>query len=282
MLVSGKNILNDAKKNKYAVGAFNVINDVMIRATVDAAVELQSPIILEFAEIHFKHSDFELIAKEVVTIANRVEIPVALHLDHCKDFNNFIKAIKFGFTSFMYDGSSLPYEQNVKMTKQVTDIAHSLGYSVEGEIGHVGEGVEYDLPQTSKLFTTPEDASKFAKETGIDFMAVAFGSAHGIYKSKPNLDINLLKKINNVVDILLVLHGGSRLTDDDFKNCIKNGICKINYFTELSLIAKYAIRELINDNDNIVGYPEILDASYKVIKERVKNRILLFGSNGMA
>ena len=242
-LVSMIEILKDAKKRNYAVGCFNSINLDMIRGVIQAAEVEKSPVILCHAEIHFKFTPIEKIAPILLAEARNAKVPVAILLDHGKSFSAIVKAMHLGFNSIMFDGSELSYEENVKRTKDIVKIARELGVSVEAELGHVvrpksggAEGEEDDsIIDDKSLYTNPEQAKEFIEQTGADALAVAFGTAHGVYLKKPNLDLERLNKIRQIVDVPLVMHGGSGLTEVDFKNSIDNGISKINYYTNMAL-----------------------------------------------
>ena len=281
MLVNMNEILLDAQKNKYAVGLFNTTDSDAIEGAIAAAEELRSPIILGTAEVLLYYGDLQLIGPSMINMAKRASVPVAIHFDHGLTYERCIEALELGFSSVMYDCSTDSYEDNVKKLAEMVKIAHAHGATVEGELGHVGDNpdsAEGDstLDDPSKYYTDPSTAKDFAERTGIDALAIAIGTAHGTYKQKPRLDIERLKEIRNALDTPLVLHGGSGLTDVDLKECINNGITKINIFTDIYTAAKEAIK------DNTPGYPEIRMKKVAAIKEVVKEKILLFGSNGRA
>ena len=235
-LINLKDLLNNAKQNKYAVGAFNITNLSSIDYMVDAAKEQQSPIILQVAEIHLRYFALEDIAPAIISAAKKADIPICVHLDHGLSFPTIIRAIRAGFTSVMYDGSVHPLDENIQTTKEIVKIAKSVGVSVEGEIGSIGggESVGESLKEggvaNKELFTKVEEAVRFYNETGIDALAVAIGNVHGFYKGEPELDFNRLTQIRDAVPLPLVLHGGSGISDDDFKKAISLGICKINFY----------------------------------------------------
>lgn len=274
MLVNMKEILADAQKNQYAVGLFNSTDTDMLEAVIAAAEEQRSPIIIGTAEVLLPYGELKLIAPSIIHAAKNATVPVAVHYDHGLTFERCIEALSLGFSSVMFDGSAHPYEENLAMTREIVKIAHAMGATVEGEIGHVGEADNCDNDATD-LYTTPGEAISFVENTGVDALAVSIGTAHGAYKSKPKLDIERLAAIRRVVSTPLVLHGGSGLSDDDFKNTIKNGIAKINIFTDLCLAGKKA---MIDNSD--LSYLEIRNAKVKAIKDAVMKKMILFGSNG--
>jgi fructose-bisphosphate aldolase class II len=274
MLVNMKEILADAQKNQYAVGLFNSTDTDMLEAVIAAAEEQRSPIIIGTAEVLLPYGELKLIAPSIIHAAKNATVPVAVHYDHGLTFERCIEALSLGFSSVMFDGSAHPYEKNLAMTREIVKIAHAMGATVEGEIGHVGEADNCDNDATD-LCTTPGEAISFVENTGVDALAVSIGTAHGAYKSKPKLDIERLAAIRRVVSTPLVLHGGSGLSDDDFKNTIKNGIAKINIFTDLCLAGKKA---MIDNPD--LSYLEIRNAKVKAIKDAVMKKMILFGSNG--
>lgn len=272
MLVNFTELLKDAKKNKYGVGLFNTTDTDMLEGVISAAEELRSPVIIGTAEVLLPHGELKLIAPSVIEAAKRATVPVVVHYDHGLTFDRCMEAIKLGFSSIMFDGSAGGEEENIKNTAEMVKICHSLGISVEGEIGHVGNADVGDN-ETSDMYTTPEEAVSFVADTGVDALAVAIGTAHGAYKTKPCLDIERLKQISSALNTPLVLHGGSGLSDDDFKNTIANGISKVNIYTDLCIAGANAMAQ---GGD----YLTIRDRKVEFIKEAVKNKIMLFGSNG--
>ncbi|WP_069999701.1 class II fructose-bisphosphate aldolase [Cellulosilyticum sp. I15G10I2] len=277
-IVTLADILKDAKENKYGVGMFNTVNLEMARAVIGAAEEENSPVIIALAEVHIPYGDLNTLAPIMVKFAKEAKVPVAVHLDHGMSFELILKAMQSGFTSIMYDGSTLSYEENIEKTREIVKIAHTLGISVEAELGHVGgaEGGNEDGHET--YYTKIEEAGEFVQRTGIDALAVAIGTAHGEYKVKPKLDINRLRDIHNVVSAPLVLHGGSGLSDDDFRNCIENGISKVNVFTDMSIAALNAIA----DRPKKTSYPDLINLTMEAIKAEVASKIRLFGGSNRA
>lgn len=275
MLVNLNDVLKDARDKKYAVGLFNTTDTDMLEAAISAAEETRSPIIIGTAEVLLPYGELKLIAPSMIAAAKRASVPVVVHFDHGLTFERCMEALKLGFSSIMFDGSLGGKEENIKKTAEMVKIAHALGATVEGEIGHVGQA---DADDNSKedLYTTVEEAVSFAEKTGVDALAIAIGTAHGAYKSKPILQIERLKEIRAALDTPLVLHGGSGLSDDDFKNAINGGIAKMNIFTDLCVAGKNAFKTFDGE------YLEIRNKKVEAIKEAVKKKIMLFGSVGKA
>ena len=274
MLVNLNEVLKKAQKGKYAVGLFNTTDTDMLQAVIEAAEESNSPVILGTAEVLLPYGELKLIAPSVIAAAKRAKVPVVVHYDHGLTFDRCIEALKLGFSSIMFDGSAKPYEQNIAETREMVKIAHAFGATVEGEIGHVGEAAKEDNLLTD-MYTTPEEAKAYLEATDVDALAVAIGSAHGVYKKKPMLNIERLKEISSAVKVPLVLHGGSGLSDDDFKNTIRNGIAKVNIFTDLCLAGERAMKD---GEEKKLGYLETRNLKVDYIKEAVKHKMALFGS----
>ena len=282
MLANLNDVLFDAQKNKYAVGLFNTTDTDMLEAVISAAEELRSPVIIGTAEVLLPYGELSLIAPSLVEAARRATVPVVVHYDHGLTFERCLEAMKLGFTSVMFDGSANDVEENLRATREIVKIAHAFGVTVEGEIGHVGQADSSDNEVTD-MYTTPEEAISFVEKTGVDALAIAIGTAHGAYKSKPKLDIGRLQKIRAALDTPLVLHGGSGLSDDDFRDTIKYGIAKVNIFTDLCVAGERAMKENVTDGTRgMYGYLEARRAKVEAMKEAVKEKMLLFGSNGRA
>lgn len=277
MLATLNDVLKPAQEGHYAVGLFNTIDTDMLEAAISAAEELRSPIIIGTAEVLLPYGELKLIAPAVIEAAKRASVPVVVHYDHGLTFERCLEALQLGFTSVMFDGSAGDEAQNMADTHEIVRIAHAMGATVEGEIGHVGNadgsGGENDR------YTTPEEALDFLEKTGVDALAVAIGTAHGAYKSKPCLDVERLKAIRAQVDVPLVLHGGSGLSEDDFRTTIREGIVKVNIFTDLCLAGERAMAESTRQGK---GYLEARTAKVNAIKEAVKDKIRLFGSENKA
>ncbi|MBQ7090521.1 MAG: class II fructose-bisphosphate aldolase [Clostridia bacterium] len=278
MLVNLNDVLKKAQAEHYAVGLFNTTDTDMLEAAIAAAEELRSPIIIGTAEVLLPSGDLKLIAPSIIAAAKRATVPVVVHYDHGLTFDRCMEALKLGFSSIMFDGSAGDTEQNMADTREIVKIAHSFGASVEGEIGHVGEAAAGDNA-VSDRYTTVAEAEEFLAKTGVDALAIAIGTAHGAYKEKPCLDLERLKEIRAAVDAPLVLHGGSGLSDDDFRNSIRDGIAKVNIFTDLCETGNKAMAEGLEEG---LAYLAIRDKKVAAIKECVMNKMRLFGSVGKA
>ena len=278
MLVNLCDVLKKAQAEGYGVGLFNTTDTDMLEAVIAAAEELNSPVVIGTAEILLPYGELKLIAPAMLAAAKRAKVPVVMHYDHGLTFDKCMEALKLGFSSVMFDGSLADGDSNTSATREIVKIAHSFGASVEGEIGHVGNADVGD-EEHADMYTTPEEAEEFVKATGVDALAVAIGTAHGVYKSKPRLNIERLKEIREKIDTPLVLHGGSGLSDDDFRDTVKNGIAKVNIFTDLCLAGARAMEDGLRAG---LGYLEIRNLKVKYIKEAVKAKIRLFGSENKA
>lgn len=274
MLVNLNEVLKKAQKEKYAVGLFNTTDTDMLQAVIEAAEESRSPVILGTAEVLLPYGELQLIAPSVIAAAKRASVPVVVHYDHGLTFERCLEALQLGFSSVMFDGSAKAYGQNIEETKEIVKIAHAFGASVEGEIGHVGEAAQGD-ESLENMYTTVAEAKEYLENTGVDALAVAIGSAHGVYKKKPKLNIERLKEIADAVSVPLVLHGGSGLSDADFKNTIREGIAKVNIFTDLCLAGERAMKD---GAEKKLGYLETRNLKVEYIKEAVKHKMSLFGS----
>ena len=274
MLVTLNDVLKDAQKKQYAVGLFNTTDSDMLDAAIEAAEELRSPIVIGTAEVLLPHGELKLIAPGIIAAAKRASVPVVVHLDHGLTFNRCIEALKLGFSSVMFDGSAYEWDENIRNTNEMVKIAHAFGASVEGEIGHVGLAATGDNSDTDE-YTTPKEAFDYIKATGVDALAVAIGTAHGAYKTKPRLDIDRLHEIAMTVTTPLVLHGGSGLSDEDFRNTIRNGIAKVNIFTDLCIAGQTAMKLA---SEAGLDYLTTREVKKRAIKEAVKHKMQLFGS----
>ena len=289
MLVTTKEILDIAKKEQYAIGAFNATTLATIRAIIQAAEELNSPVILQHAESHDAVTPLDEIGPIMLRYADKAKVPVAVHLDHGTSLETCVRAMKLGFTSVMYDASSKDYETNVKETAEIVKIAHALNVSVEAELGHVftssigGEGgqVADDFANIEDTYTDPDTAKDFVEKTGVDCLAIAFGTVHGIYVKEPKLDLPRIKSIKEKTNIPLVMHGGSGVSDEDYQIAIKNGICKVNYYTYMNMNGGRYFNEFIQNLEK--DAPLFADDAYLAalagMKEKVKEAITTFGSS---
>jgi fructose-bisphosphate aldolase class II len=273
MLVNLNTVLSDAQKNGYGVGLFNTTDTDMLEAVISVAEELRAPVIIGTAEVLLPAGELKLIAPSIIAAAKRATVPVVVHYDHGLTFDRCMEALQLGFSSVMFDGSAGDYEKNIADTREIVKIAHAFGATVEGEIGHVGEANANDNNATD-LYTKVAEALDYATLTGVDALAVSIGTAHGAYKSKPKLDLARLNDIRNALQIPLVLHGGSGLTDDDFRNAIANGIAKVNIFTDLCLAGNRAMQDGLNRN---LSYLDIRNLKVDYIKKEVRKKMLVFG-----
>ena len=271
-------VLKDTKEKKYGVGLFNTTDTDMLEAVIAAAEELRAPVIIGTAEVLLPAGELKLIAPAIIAAAKRASVPVVVHYDHGLTFARCMEALQLGFSSVMFDGSAGDYAQNIADTREIVKIAHSFCATVEGEIGHVGQADANDN-DAQDLYTKVEEAVDYATATGVDALAVSIGTAHGAYKSKPKLDLDRLSDIHKALEIPLVLHGGSGLTDDDFRNSIQNGISKVNIFTDLCLAGNRAMKDGLEKE---MAYLDIRNLKVAYIKEEVKKKMLVFGCNGRA
>lgn len=278
MLVNLDYVLKKAQREHYAVGLFNTTDTDMLEATIAAAEELRAPIIIGTAEVLLPYGELKLIAPSIIAAAKRASVPVVVHYDHGLTFERCMEALQLGFSSVMFDGSAGDYETNIKETREVVRIAHAFGATVEGEIGHVGDAGAGDNLLTD-MYTTPKEATEYLAATGVDALAVAIGSAHGVYKTKPKLSIDRLREIRAAVDVPLVLHGGSGLSDEDFRCSIREGMAKVNIFTDLCLAGQRAMAEGISAGRD---YLTIRNMKVEAIKEAVKTKMRLFGCEDKA
>lgn len=287
-LVTMSEILKDATERKYAVGCFYVVNLEMIRGIIMSAEMEKSPVIICHSE-GAQNTPMEVMAPIMINEAMRAGIPVCVHLDHEKDFSTLVKAMKFGFTSIMYDGSTLPLKENIKNAKEIVKIARIFGVSVEAELGHVAfpeseylEGKDYFTEGSELLYTNPDEAYQFAEETHIDALAVAYGTVHGKYVLKPKLDFERLERIKNLIGIPLVMHGGSGLSTEEYVKSIECGIAKINYYSSLAFKISSTIKEKLNNEQRDVYFHDVVSWSIEAIIEHVTNIMKIFGSSGKA
>ena len=279
MLVNLNDILIPARRGGYAVGLFNTTDTDMLEAVIGAAERTRSPVIIGTAEVLLPYGELKLIAPSLLAAAKRASVPVALHYDHGLTLERCREALELGFSSIMFDGSARPTrEDNMSLTLEAVRMAHEFGATVEGEIGHVGEAANGD-GRTSDMYTTPEEAVEFVSLTGVDALAVAIGTAHGAYKTRPCLDLNRLSAINERVSVPLVLHGGSGLSDDDFRNTVHNGISKINIFTDLCIAGERGMREGLAQGE---GYLDIRNRKVAAISAEAERKMKIFGCSGKA
>ncbi len=279
-LCNMKDLLKKAEQGNYAVGSFSVANMEMILGVVKAAEETRSPIILQIAEVRLNHSPLHVIGPAMLAAAKNATVPVAVHLDHGTSLECIGQALRLGFTSVMFDGSHLPFEKNVEMTKEVVAMAKSTGAAVEAEIGCVG-GSEDGSVDIAMRCTSPEQAKLFSERTGVDCLAIAIGNAHGFYKQAPELRFDILKEVDRIVDIPLVLHGGTGISADDFIRCHQNGIKKINIATATFAAAERKVREGYEAGE-INGYYDLHTREIQGAYENAKKHMEIFYSVGKA
>lgn len=276
-LYTMKELLKDAQEKHYGVGFFNAVNMEMVRAYIDAAEEMNSPIIIGTAEALLPYAEFDWIMPLMLDKAKKAKVPVAVHLDHTYHFETLMKALRAGFGSIMYDGTRGDHRTNVENSRKVAEIAHAMGVGVECELGSVGGLSDETGHEDEMVYTQPEEARDFIEQTGVDFLAVSIGTCHGVYKAAPRLDIPRLEKIRATVDVPLVLHGGSGLSDDDFRNTIRGGISKVNVYTDVLLAARQALLDHAAQN-----YNEMCKSAESAMKEATIAKLKLFGCAGKA
>ena len=287
MLVTLKELLEEAKKEKKAVGAFNGTTLEAIQGIIQAAEETDCPVILQHAQSHDAIISLEEIGPILLYYAKRARVPVAVHLDHGSTYERCIQAVRLGFTSVMYDASAKEFADNIKETKEVVKAAHAAGVSVEAELGHVftskvgisegGSADEADdYENLEDIYTDPQMAKQFAEETGVDCLAVAFGTTHGVYLKEPKLDLDRVAQIRDTIKIPLVMHGGSGVSEEDYRKAIKNGICKSNYYTYMNTAAGKASKEYWEDTSRPLFYDQMALSAKEAVKEDVKKAIRIF------
>ncbi|MCI8835986.1 MAG: class II fructose-bisphosphate aldolase [Ruminococcus sp.] len=283
-LVTMSEVLKESIEKKYAVGAFDTMDRVFTEAILDAAEQKGVPVILMVMPMSVEGPEAERFMGYVVKRCRESSVPVALHLDHSPTYEHCVKAIHLGCTSVMFDGSSLPYEENVAITKKVIDVAHACGVTVEAEIGHVagheGNMLDGNVADES-AFTTVEEAKRFYEDTGVDCLAVAIGTVHGVYKGTPHLDLERLQEIRDALPIPIVIHGGSGLVEKDYKGMVAHGANKINFFTAMSLEAAAAVRKLLAEKEKL-GLQDITIVGQKAAEEVVAKHIEIFGTQPLS
>ena len=281
-LVTSKELMLNAQKNHYAIGAFNVENMEMVQAVVAAAEELSSPVILQTTPGTLKYASPEMFYANVAAAAQAAKVPVVMHLDHGNSYELAMRAFHAGYTSIMIDGSQNPFEENISLTKSVVDACHAGGIPVEAELGKVG-GKEDDLDGgEGNGYTVPEEAAEFVEKTGVDFLAVAIGTAHGVYKGVPKLDLERISRIRELVSVPLVLHGTSGVPDETVRECIARGMCKVNYATDLRIAFTNGVREYLQNNPDVYDPKKYGAAGREKVKQYVMQKILVCGSDGKA
>lgn len=283
MLVNLKEILEIAERDKIAIGMFNATGFDSLQAVISAAEELNQPVIIAHAEVHNVYNDISFVGPAMIAAAKNAKVPVCVHLDHGVTMEMIYRALRIGFTSVMIDASALPYEENLALTKQVVEMSHAMGVSVEAELGRLvtgeaGSNVESDKAMKAEdFYTDPSEAEAFCKETGVDALAIAFGTAHGFYTAQPKLDFDVVKNVAASTGLPLVMHGGSGVSEEGFKKAIANGIRKVNYYSYMSKAGYEAAKaEIASGKSNYLHDVEF--AAMKAMKEDVKEAIKVFAN----
>ncbi|NLL61421.1 MAG: class II fructose-1,6-bisphosphate aldolase [Candidatus Atribacteria bacterium] len=282
-LVNSKEILQDALKNRYAIGAFNANNMEIVQAIIETAEEERAPVIVQASQGAIKYAGLDMIVAMVKVLAERTFIPVVLHLDHGTDYEQNIRCLRAGFTSLMFDGSALPFDENVMLTKKVVEMAHAVGIPVEAEIGQIGKMDSSDEPGVARekikeFFADPIEAEKFVKLTGIDSLAAAVGTIHGCQEPIAQLDIPRIEKIRNLTGLPLVLHGASGASDEEVRKGITAGICKVNIDTMIRMAFTRAAKEYLTKNPQEIDPRKVLGVAKEAAKEVIRDRIRVLGS----
>jgi len=285
--VTTKEMLKEAQKGRYGIGAFNANNMEIIQAIIETAEEEKAPVILQASQGAIKYAGLDMIVAMVKAVAEKANIPVALHLDHGTDYHQNIKCLRAGFTSLMYDGSKLPFNENVEMTKKVVEMAHACDIPVEAELGQIGKMGDSDEPgvaleRVKESMAVPEEAAKFVELTGIDSLAAAVGTIHGCRTPFAKLDIPRIERIRELTGVPLVLHGASGANDEEVRKGINAGICKINIDTRIRMKFTEKIREIIKKNPQEIDPRKILGPAKDAAKEIIRDRMRVFGCSGKA
>lgn len=284
MLVNLKQILEIAENSKYAVGAFNTPNLESLMAVIAAAEDMNVPVIIQHAEVHETVIPIAVIGPIMVEFAKKSTVPVCVQLDHGETFEYIKKALDIGFTAIMYDGSSQTFEENTKNTKYVVDLAADYQASVEGEIGDMGKRntVFADAKNNNeldKIYTDPDEAKRFVEATGIDALACSFGTTHGFYLSEPRLDMNIITQVRERVQIPVVMHGGSGVSDTDFYAAIDHGVRKVNYYTYMAKAGAEYVKSKLQEVEMPVYFHEIANWGVEGITADVKKAICVFSKS---
>jgi fructose-bisphosphate aldolase class II len=273
--------LEKAQQEGYALPCFDTIEMLGTQGIYEALEEAKAPGLIGIWSGMLDRSYAKATVTAIRAMADEVTVPVSIILDHGQDYEHCIKALAWGFTDVMYDGSSLPIEENIATTRLIVRAAHAVGAAVEAELGHVGRGSEYqEFGARREGFTDPDDVERFVAETGVDFLAVAIGTAHGMYEGEPQLDLDLLAEIRQRVDIPLVLHGGSGLAEEQFRAAIEIGISKVNIFTNLARAATAHLLEAAQDDRP--SYFSMIRSVTEAFRESCLHHLELFGTSGKA
>jgi fructose-bisphosphate aldolase class II len=282
-LVSMNEFFPKAKANKFAVGQFNMNNLEFAQAIVEAGIELKSPFIFGVSEGALKYMGIEFTVAIAEAAAKKSGLPIALHLDHGSSFEVAMKCIRAGFSSVMFDGSHYDFEENIRLTKEVVKAAHAMGVSVEGELGTIG-GVEDDISVDAENanLAKPEEAIRFYEETGVDCLAIAVGTAHGMYAGEPNIRFDIIQQVSRAIPVPVVLHGGSGVPDGMIIQAIAAGVGKINVNTENQVACTEAIRQVLLKDSKVYDPRKYLTPARKAMIDVVRSKMVLFGSSNQA
>ena len=287
-LVNLTKILEPARQGKYAVPAFDVSDYRMARGVLDVAEEINAPVIFMGLKADLTDEAFEMLSVTLTTLAKKSPVDVCIHLDHSQEFEMIKKAIDQGYTSVMIDASQKPLEENIEITRRVTNFAHMYGVTVEAELGHVGDGITGNNKENlaageghASTLTNPDEMKRFIEETNVDCLAVAIGTSHGVYKGEPKLDLELMDTLNKMSSVPLVMHGGSGTPEKDLLKSIELGMCKINIFSDILNGFYSGMKDFLNSTENLsiwpsTGYQDAIDEMKKVVREKYE----LFGSAG--
>lgn len=283
MLVNLKEICAIAEENNMAVGSFNVVSLASLKAVIGAAEELGQPVIIQFAQCHECYNGIEDMGPLMVKYAKKASVPVCVHLDHGEDLKYLRKALELGFTGIMFDGSTLPYDKNVKLTCEAVEMAGAYGAGVEAELGSMGRresgaGDGSGSDDETKIYTDPDFAKRFVEKTGIDALACSFGTTHGIYLTEPKLDFSVVSRVRaNTNRLPVVMHGGSGVSNEDFRKAINEGVRKINYFTYMDKAGGSAVKErLSRQNEQHPLFAELTLTAEHAMRENVQAAIRVF------
>ena len=280
MLVNMKEMLADAAKGGYAVGGFNCASLESAIAAVRASEETGMPFILQHATVHEQYLPLSVAGPIMLQLARSAKTPVAVHLDHGSSVEHCLRALAMGFTSVMFDGSALPYAENIAATAAVAKSAHSLGATVEAELGSMPHNFSGELGEYTPedFYTKPGEAAEFAEKTGVDALAISFGTVHGIYKTTPKLSLDVINRVREATNGLpLVMHGGSGLTDDDYREAIARGICKVNYYTYGALAGGRAVYDIVKAKPEGLQFHDVAVAATDAISEDIRRVMKTLG-----
>ena len=282
-LVPMADILQDAHEKTYAVGGFNINNMEFLQGIMMGAEELDSPVILQASEGAIRYIGMDYVMQMVEAATKDIDIPVALHLDHGSDFESIMKCIRAGFSSVMIDASKKPFQDNIALTKKVVEAAHNVGVSVEAELGTIG-GTEDDhtVDEKDAMYTDPDQAKEFVEATGVDALAIAIGTAHGVYKGDPELDFERLETIKNIIDMPVVLHGASGVSAADLEKAVSLGVNKVNVNTDFQQSFTAKIKEVFAEKPELYDPRKYCGPGREAIAEKVKEKIKILGSDGQA